>query len=110
MEKNNCGNRNSPEVRDRAVRGVFEHQGEFDSQSAAIKSVAPKIGSGADTLRAWVRRAETDSGRRDSVTTAERDRIKALDRENCQLRQANEILKKVTAYFAQAEPDRTFRK
>ena len=54
MEKNKCENRNSPEVRDRAVRGVFKHQGEFDSQSAAIKSVAPKIGSGADTLRAWV--------------------------------------------------------
>ena len=110
MEKNKCENRNSPEVRDRAVRGVFKHQGEFDSQSAAIKSVAPKIGSGADTRWAWVRRAETDSGRRDSVATAERDRIKALDRENCQLRQANEILKKVTAYFAQAELDRTFRK
>ena len=70
MEKNNCGNRNSPEVRDRAVLVVFEHQDEFDSQSAAIKSVAPKIGSGADTLRAWFRRAETDSGRRDSVTTS----------------------------------------
>ena len=110
MEKNKCGNRNSPEVRERAVLVVFEHQDEFDSQSAAIKSVAPKIGSGADTLRAWVRRAETDSGRRDSVTTAERDRIKALDRENFQLRQANEILKKVTAYFAQAELVRTFRK
>ena len=110
MEKNNCGNRNSPEVRDCAVLVVFEHQDEFDSQSAAIKSVAPKIGSGTDTLRAWVRRAETDSGRRDSVTTAERDRIKALEHENCQLRQANEILKKVTAYFAQAELDRTFRK
>jgi len=73
MEKNKCGNRNSPEVRDRAVWVVFEHQGEFDSQSAVIKSVARKIGSGADTRRAWVRRAETDSGRRDSVTTAERE-------------------------------------
>ncbi|MDA9822544.1 transposase, partial [Paracoccaceae bacterium] len=72
MEKNKCGNRYSPEVRERAVRMVFEHQGEFDSQSAAIKSIAPKIGCGPDTLRAWVRRAETDSGRRDGVTTAER--------------------------------------
>ena len=82
MEKNNCGNRNSPEVRDRAVLVVFEHQDEFDSQSVAIKSVAPKIGSGADTLRAWVCRAETDSVRRDSGTTAERDRNKVLEREN----------------------------
>lgn len=110
MEKNKCGNRYSPEVRERAVRMVFEHQGEFDSQSAAIKSIAPKIGCGADTLRAWVRRSETDSGRRDGVTTAERDRIKALERENRQLRQANEILKKASAYFAQAELDRPFRK
>ena len=79
---------------------VFEHQGKFDSQSAAIKSIAPKIGCGPDTLRAWVRRAETDSGRRDGVTTVERDRIKALERQNRQLRQANEILKKASAYFA----------
>lgn len=103
MEKNKCGNRYSPEVRERAVRMVFEHQGEFDSQSAAIKSIAPKIGCGPDTLRAWVRRAETDSGRRDGMTTSERDRIRALERENRQLRQANEILKKASAYFAQAE-------
>ena len=80
------------DVRERAVRMVFEHQGEFDSQSAAIKSIAPKIGCGPDTLRAWVQR--------DGVTTAERDRIKALDRENRQLRQASEILKKASAYFA----------
>ena len=110
MEKNKCGNRYSPEVRERAVRMVFEHQGEFDSQCAAIKSIAPKIGCGPDTVRAWVRRAETDGGRLDGVTTAERDRIKALERENRQLRQANEILKKASAYFAQAELDRPFRK
>ena len=89
-------------MRERAVRMVFEHQGEFDSQSAAIKSIALKIGCGPDTLRAWGRRAETDSGRRDGVTTAERERIKALERENRQLRQANEILKKASAYFAPA--------
>ncbi|MCL4168043.1 UNVERIFIED_CONTAM: hypothetical protein GTU68_056837, partial [Idotea baltica] len=76
----------------------------------AIKSIALKIGCGADTLRTWVRRAETDSGLRDGITTAERDRIKALERENRQLRQANEILKKASAYFAQAELDRPFRK
>jgi transposase-like protein len=87
-------------MRERAVRTVFEHQGEFGSQSAAIKSIVPKIGFGPDTLRAWVRRAETDSGRRDGLTTAERDRIKALEHENRQLRQANEILKKTSAYFA----------
>ena len=110
MEKNNGGNRNSPEVRDRAVWVVFEHQDEFDSQSAAIKSIAPKIGCGPDTLRAWVRRAETDSGRRDGVTTSERDRIKALERESRQLRQANEILRKASAYFAQAELDRPFKR
>ena len=110
MEKNKCGNRYSPEVRERAVRMVFEHEGGFDSQSAAIKSIAPKIGCGPDTLRAWVRHAETDSGRRDGVTTAEQDRIKALERETRQLRQANEILKKASAYFAQAELDRAFRK
>jgi transposase len=110
MEKNKCGNRYSPEVRERAVRMAFEHQGEFDSQSAAIKSIAPKIGCRPDTLGAWVRRAETDSGRREGVTTAERDRIKALERENRQLRQANEILKKASAYFSQAELDRPIRK
>ena len=110
MEKNKCGNRYSPEVRERAVRMVYEHQVEIDSQSAAIKSIAPKIGCGPDTLRAWVRRAETDRGRRDSMTTFERDRIRVLERENRQLRQANEIPKKASAYFAQAELDRPFRK
>ena len=100
MEKNKCGNRNSPEVRDRDVWLAFEHQGEFDCHSAAIKSIAPKIGCGPDALRAWVRRAETDSGRRDGVTTSEWDRIKVLERENCQLWQAYEILKKASAYFA----------
>jgi transposase len=110
MEKNKFGNRYSQEVRERAVRMVFEHEGEFDSQSAAIQSIASKIGCGPDALRAWVRRAETDSGGRDGVATAERDRIKALERENRQLRQANEILKKASAYFAQAELDRAFRK
>ncbi len=74
MEKNKCESRNSPEVRARAVRGVFKHQGEFDSPSAAIKLVAPKFGCGPDTCRARVRHAETDSGQRDGVTTSERDR------------------------------------
>ena len=79
---------------------VLEHQGEFDSQPAAIKSISPKIGCGPDMLRAWVRRGETDIGRRDGVTTSERDRIKALEHENRQIRQPNEIQKKALAYFA----------
>jgi transposase-like protein len=82
---------------------VFEHQGKFESQSATSNSIAPKIGCGPDTLRSWVRRSETDSGRRDGVTTAERDRIKALEREHRQLLQANEILKKASAYFCSGE-------
>jgi transposase-like protein len=110
MEKNKCGNRYSPEVRELAVWLVFEHQGEFDSQSAAVKSIASKFGCGPDTLRACVRRAETDSGRFDGVTTSERDWIKALERENCQIRQDNEILKKASAYCAQADLERPFRK
>jgi transposase-like protein len=89
---------------------VFENQSEFDSQSAAIKSIAPKIGCGPDTLRAWVRCSETDAGLRDGITSAERDRVKVLERENRQLRQANDILKKPSAYFAQAELDRPFPK
>ena len=100
MEKSNRANRFSPEVRARAVRMILEHEHEYANQSAAIMAIAPKIGCGPDTLRAWVRRAETDGGRRDGLTTAERDRIKALERENRQLRQANEILKKASAYFA----------
>jgi transposase len=72
-------------VRDRVVRTVLEYRGEFSSQSAAIKSIAPKSGCGSDTLHAWGRRAETDSGHQDGITTAEQDRIKALERENRQL-------------------------
>lgn len=87
-------------MRERAVRMVFEHQSEFDSQSAAIKSIARKIGCGLNTLCEWVRRAETNRGRSDGVTRAERDRIKALERENRQLRQANKILKQGSSYFA----------
>lgn len=105
MEKNKCGNRHSPEVRERVVRIVFDHQDEFDSQSAAIKSIAPKVGCGPNTLCAWVRRAETDSGRRDGLTTAKRDRIKAHERENRQLWQANEILKKTSAFHPPLDPE-----
>jgi transposase len=85
---------------------VFEHQGEYPSQWAALVSMAAKIGCTPETLRSWVRQAERDQGMRDGVTTAERDRVKALEREVRELRRANEILRKASAYFAQAELDR----
>ena len=96
----------SPEVRERAVKLVLEHQAEYDSQWAAIGSVAAKIGCTAETLRGWVRQHERDTGRRDGMTTIEKERIKQLEREVRELRQANEILRKASAYFAQAELDR----
>jgi len=94
------------EVRERAVRLVFEHQGEYESQWAAIGSIAAKIGCSAETLRKWVRQAERDSGKRSGLTTEERERLKDLDREVRELRRANEILRKAAAFFAQAELDR----
>ena len=99
-------NRYSPEVKQRAVRLVFEHQGEHDSQWAAIGSIAAKIGCNAETLRGWVRRAERDQGKRAGTTSAERERLKELERENRELKRANEILRKASAFFAQAELDR----
>jgi transposase len=99
----------SPEVRSRAVRMVQEHQGEHGSQWAAISSIASKIGCTAETLRLWVGQAERDQGKRGGLTCDERDRLKALERENRELRQANEILRKASAYFAQAELDRRFK-
>ena len=96
----------SPEVRERAVRMVLDHQGEHGSQYAAIQSIAAKIGCSGETLRNWVRQAERDRGLRAGPTTEERERIKALERENRELRQANEILRKASAYFAMAELDR----
>jgi transposase len=100
----------SPEVRERAVRMVREHQGEHESQWAAICSVAGKIGCTAETLRRWIRQSEKDNGERGGTTTAERERIKELEREVRELRQANEILRKASAYFAQAELDRPFKR
>src|SRR3954466_8732417 len=96
----------SPEVRARAVRMVFDHPGEQCSQAAAISSIAAKTGCAPETLRHWVRQAERDQGRRAGPTTAEHERIRALERENRELRQANEILRKASAYFAMAELDR----
>lgn len=99
-------NRFSPEVRQRAVRMVLEHGGDHASQWAAIGSIAAKIGCTAETLRKWVRQAERDGGQRPGAVTEELERIKALEREIRELRQANEILRKASAYFAVAELDR----
>jgi transposase len=101
--------RYSPEVRDRAVRLVFEHQGEHTSQWAALISIASKIGCTPETLRKWVRRAETDQGQRSGMTTDDRERLKKLERENKELRRANDILRTASAFFAQAELDRRLK-
>ena len=93
-------NRYAPEVRDRAIRMVTDHRGEYPSQWAAIESVSQKLGMTPETLRAWVRRAEIDNGKRDGVTTAEAERIKALEKEVRELRRANEILKDASIFTA----------
>ena len=105
----NKSNKFSPEVRERAVRMVLEHRGEFPSLWAATESIAPKIGCVQHTLYEWVKRHEVDAGKREGVTTAEKDRIKELEREVKELRRANEILKLASAFFAQAELDRRLK-
>ena len=102
-------NKFSPEVRERAVRMVFEHRGGYHSLWATGESIAPKIGCVPQTLQAWVRKPEIDVGMRAGVTSAERDRVKALEREVRELRKANEILRLASAFFAQAELDRRFK-
>ena len=102
-------NRFSSEVRARAVRMVLDHEGEHSSRWAAVSSIAAKIGCTAQTLNEWVKKAEVDSGMRAGVPTETAERLKALERENRDLRQANEILRKASAYFAQAELDRRFK-
>ena len=99
-------NRFSPEVRARGVRLVLEHEQDHPSRWAAISSVAAKIGCTAQSLHEWIKKAEVDSGKRAGVPTDMAEKLKALERENRELRQANEILRKASAYFAQAELDR----
>ena len=102
-------NKFSPEVRQRAVRLVFDHEHEHPSRWAAISSIAAKIGCTGQTLNEWVKKAEIDAGKRGGVSTDRAEKLKALERENRELRQANEILRKASAYFAQAELDRRFK-
>ena len=105
----NKSNKFSPEVRERAVRMVQEHRGEYPSLWAAIESISPKIGCVQQTLNAWVKRVEVDTGVRHGFTTAEAQRVKELERENKELRRANESLKLASAFFAQAELDRRLK-
>jgi len=106
---NKKSNRFSPEVRERAVRMVHEHRGEYPSLWACIKSIAPKIGCVPQTLNDWVKQHEIDAGVRDGVSTDERERVKALEREVKELRRANEILKLASAFFTQAELGRRLK-
>lgn len=104
-------NRYSPEMRERAVRLVLEHRSEYSSEPEAIRNIAQKIGCHADTLRAWLRQRERDTGLTDGdLMTSERQRLKELERENRLLRRSNDILRQASAYFAQAELDRHWKK
>ena len=102
-------NKYSPEVRERAVRLVLDNQGQHESRWSAILSISSKIGCAPQTLNEWVKKAEVDRGDRTGITTEMAEKMKALERENRELKQANEILRKASAYFAQAELDRRSR-
>ena len=102
--------RYAPEVRERAVRMVFEHENDHASQWETIESISSKIGCTAETLRRWVRQSEIDLGKRGGASTSERERLKELERENRELKRANEILRTASAFFAQAELDRKLKR
>ncbi len=102
----NRSKRYSPEIRERAVRMVFEHQREYESEWAAMCSISSKIGCTAETLRKWVRCSEIDQGKRSGMTSSDREQLMELKRENRELKRANEILRKASAFFAQAELER----
>jgi len=99
-------NKYSPEIRERGVRLVYDHQDEYESQWAAIRSIAGKLGCSAETLRKWIRQSEIDQGKRAGSRSLEQARVRELERENRELKRANEILRKAAAFFAQAELDR----
>lgn len=103
-------NKFAPEVRARAIRMVLDHEADYPSRWATVVSIAEKIGCSPPTLHEWVKKAEVDSGKRAGVTSDVTEKLKALERENRELRQANEILRKASAYFAQAELDRPFKR
>tara|TARA_R110002072_G_scaffold244407_1_gene403720 strand:+ start:54 stop:380 length:327 start_codon:yes stop_codon:yes gene_type:complete len=107
---NKTTNKYSPEVRERSVRMVLDNQGQHESRWASIVSISSKIGCAPQTLNEWVKKVEVDTGRRGGITTEQVERMKALERENRELKQANEILRKASAYFAQAELDRPFKR
>ena len=107
---NSRSKRYTPEIRQRSVRMVLDNEANYASRNQAISAIAPKIGCNPDTLRSWVKQSEIDHGTRDGMSSEEQSRIKSLERENKELRQANEILKKASAYFAQAELDRPFKR
>lgn len=107
---NKTTNKYTPEVRERSVRMVLENQGQHESRWAAIVSIASRIGCAPQTLNEWVKKVEVDTGQRGGITTEMAEKMKALERENRELKQANEILRKASAYFAQAELDRPFKR